>query len=109
MAWGTPCHDNHLFQLNPPHLSSRPKMSMHMCHPLRDCGRKRDTYLHLNWECWPKYHILTMCILRSTHIRKNVTQLVPTLVWRKVYEGFWKEFLNIAYQEETLKENREMH
>lgn len=39
-----------------------------------------------------------------SRIRKNVTQLVSNLVWWKVYEDFWKEFPNITYQEETLKE-----
>ena len=36
--------------------------------------------------------------------RKNFTQSVPNLVWRKVYGGFHKEFSNIASQEKTLKE-----
>ena len=31
----------YLFQLNPPHLMSCPKMIMHLSHPLRDRGRKR--------------------------------------------------------------------
>lgn len=29
--------------------------------------------------------------------RKNVTQLVPSIVWWKVYEGFHEEFYNITY------------
>lgn len=29
--------------------------------------------------------------------RKNVTHLVYSLVWRKVYKGFHEGFLNITY------------
>lgn len=37
-----------------------------------------------------------------SHTRKNITQSVPNLVWRKVYGGFRKEFPNIRSEAETL-------
>lgn len=34
---------------------------------------------------------------KYSHTTKNVTKLVPNLVWRKEYGEFCDEFLNITY------------
>ena len=60
-----------------------------MCWLRRDYGRERDTNLLWSWRCWSRCLILIMCFfVEYSCTRKNVIQLVPNLVWWRVYGEF---------------------
>lgn len=105
MAWGTPCQDNHLFQLSPPTGALAPRCWCTYA-TLKEIVKGKKRYMPtLESEMFAKMPPFSYVhFAEYSCTRKNGTQLVPNLVWWKAYKGFCKEFPSITYQDKTQKE-----
>jgi len=63
------------------------------------------------WTIGEFLHLNTMVTSYQRHFviyltdKKKVTQLIPSLVWKVVYDEYKETYINLVFQEDTLKDH----